>query len=219
MKHIVSILSVILCFACVLLAFPAEALNNQANVTVNKGETVEIIVTIPERISAKAGSIEINYGNEFKYISGDWSLANTTIKRYTANDKKGVFTFDGERSIVGSVFVIKLKLSDNISIGKHSISYLIKLRNAKGETCDFSDTYTVLVVGNHILGDVDDDGVVTIIDATVIQRYLSCLPIKRFNESIADTDGDGKITNLDVTLVQRFLAELSVNNKIGKEVQ
>ena len=95
---------------------------------------------------------------------------------------------------------------------------MIKLRNANGETRDFSDTYTVLVVGNSLLGDVDDDGDITIIDATSIQRYLSGLPLKIFNESLADTDGNGKITKLDVNSIQRFLAGLSANNKIGKEV-
>ena len=67
------LLSVILFFACIISAFPVEALNTQADVTVNKGETVEIRVTIPERISTKAGAIEFEYGNEFTYISGDWS--------------------------------------------------------------------------------------------------------------------------------------------------
>ncbi len=70
----------------------------------------------------------------------------------------------------------------------------------------------------QILGDVDGDGVVTILDATAIQRYLAGLSTDSFNMSSADTDGDGNVTILDATAIQRYLAGLSCPSGIGKSV-
>ena len=60
-----------------------------------------------------------------------------------------------------------------------------------------------------MLGDVDGDGNVTIIDATMVQRHMAkliTLPEERF--VCADTDKDGKINITDATRIQRFIAQL-----------
>ena len=59
------------------------------------------------------------------------------------------------------------------------------------------------------IGDVDLDGEVTILDATMIQRTLAGIEeldgIRRF---LADTDSDGEVSILDATAIQRRLASL-----------
>ena len=58
-------------------------------------------------------------------------------------------------------------------------------------------------------GDADDDGDVTVIDATVVQRYLLGAPmLSAFNEDNADADADGDITIIDSTVIQRYLLGL-----------
>ena len=69
-----------------------------------------------------------------------------------------------------------------------------------------------------LLGDADDDGKVTILDATAIQRTLANLSTTAFNDSAADADQDSKITILDATAIQRHLANLSTNPNIGKVI-
>ena len=69
-----------------------------------------------------------------------------------------------------------------------------------------------------LLGDVDEDGEVTILDATAIQRKLADLPNKSYNEALADCDGDNDIAILDATAIQRFLAGLSCPAGIGKPI-
>lgn len=64
-----------------------------------------------------------------------------------------------------------------------------------------------------IIGDVNNDGVVTIADATAIQRWLA-----EFEDVVdmtnpltftrSDTNKDGKISVRDVTEIQRFIAEI-----------
>lgn len=78
-------------------------------------------------------------------------------------------------------------------------------------------TCIVLVGGSryYILGDTDEDGEVTIIDATCIQRHLASIPTAIYNEKASDADEDGEVTIIDATSIQRMLAELPHNNNIG----
>ena len=69
-----------------------------------------------------------------------------------------------------------------------------------------------------VLGDVDTDGSVTILDATAIQRKLASLAVNPYREASADADGDGTVTVLDTNAIQRHLAGLSANDAIGKPI-
>lgn len=61
---------------------------------------------------------------------------------------------------------------------------------------------------DYVIGDVDGDGLITVIDATEIQ--LHCAEKKVLGEVAllaADTDGDGMVTVIDATEIQLFCAE------------
>lgn len=59
-----------------------------------------------------------------------------------------------------------------------------------------------------IMGDVDGNGVVTIEDATLIQKYLAEMSEFTLQQiMLADVNGDNSVTVTDVTCVQRYLAE------------
>jgi hypothetical protein len=68
------------------------------------------------------------------------------------------------------------------------------------------------------VGDADNDGLITVLDATAIQRYLAEIPMASFNSTLADCDGDNVVTIFDATGIQRHLAELSCSERIGKPV-
>ena len=79
-------------------------------------------------------------------------------------------------------------------------------------------TVTVTPDDSYLIGDADSDGIVTILDATAIQRKLVSLPILgEFNEDAARlADDEEKLTIIDATFIQRWLAGLPTNNSIGK---
>jgi hypothetical protein len=69
----------------------------------------------------------------------------------------------------------------------------------------------------EILGDVDGDGEVTILDATMIRRYEVQLGTLSDRQQLAaDVDGDGEVTILDATWIQRYLNSLKAPEGIGK---
>lgn len=68
-----------------------------------------------------------------------------------------------------------------------------------------------------ILGDVDGDGIVTIIDATMIQRYdVKTIELNDTAKLLADVDRDGEVTITDVTAIQRWLVDLPCPDGIGE---
>ena len=70
-----------------------------------------------------------------------------------------------------------------------------------------------------ILGDTDGDGKVTILDATLIQRFLASEVVQSVLRFFcADADGDGSVTILDATCIQRFLAKLPTALGIGNVI-
>ena len=74
-------------------------------------------------------------------------------------------------------------------------------------------------VGKVLIGDANDDGVITITDASVIQKYLSEMIVFSKRQEIAsDCDGDGEVGIKDATLIQMYCAEYENTGNIGNYV-
>jgi hypothetical protein len=90
--------------------------------------------------------------------------------------------------------IITVVLSTNIAL------------SANGQTSDVK-----------ILGDVDADGVVDILDSTFLQRHLTNIPIPfEIETGVADVDCGGELTMLDATMICRYLIRVSSCGGIGK---
>ncbi len=76
-------------------------------------------------------------------------------------------------------------------------------------------TTTPTPVIKVLIGDVDNDGIVSIKDATIIQRYLNDTATVDNTDKFklaADTNGDGNIDIMDVTTIQYYLAGNNENS-------
>ena len=70
---------------------------------------------------------------------------------------------------------------------------------------------------SYICGDADCDGDVSILDVTVIQRYMAEIQVPFFDETAADVNSDG-LDISDATMIQRFLAGIRISCAIGETV-
>lgn len=80
---------------------------------------------------------------------------------------------------------------------------------------------TTPIVGpvNGVLGDADLDGVITITDATTIQRILAKLATATAKQKfLADVNGNGELDITDATYIQRYLAKLPIQYEVGKKI-
>ena len=63
--------------------------------------------------------------------------------------------------------------------------------------------------GKDILGDVNLNGEIDILDATLIQRHLAAIKLLTPRQlAVADTGRDGEVDIIDATLIQRYLAAI-----------
>lgn len=71
----------------------------------------------------------------------------------------------------------------------------------------------------YLSGDVDGDGLVTLIDASLIQCRLANLSANGgFDEKAADVDDNGVVEVIDATWIQRFAVELEIPYPIGETI-
>ncbi len=79
---------------------------------------------------------------------------------------------------------------------------------------DVLEKYTTGI--DVLMGDANNDGVVDISDATLIQKYSSSYTELDDTQLFAgDVDGDGNIDVADVTLIQKYSASIETDTNIG----
>ena len=69
----------------------------------------------------------------------------------------------------------------------------------------------------RIYGDANEDGIITIVGATTVQKYIVNLeePTTE-DQQVADVDGDGVITVMDATSIQKYIVGLDGYGKTGQ---
>ena len=149
------------------------------------------------------------------------TMNNIVIKDYRGGSVDYTLTYSqDEKDIEGNVFAkaYQLVFDDGYEVAYEYFNVTVtdaKSYAGKSMTAEKEIGEKPEIQG--ILGDVDGDGTVTIIDATYIQRKLASIAIPfEFNDTIADTDEDGSVTIIDATYIQRWLASLQSNDNIGK---
>ena len=86
---------------------------------------------------------------------------------------------------------------------------------ARGAKCEESggrmSIYAILSAeaAEYLLGDVNGDGEVNIIDATAIQRHIAGTAVLEGDSlRAADANGDGTVDIDDVTAIQKYVAKI-----------
>ena len=113
-----------------------------------------------------------------------------------------LFSMDG-KSIIGNegaIMNLKLDVSNSINLGTHDmIIDDVHLATSTFETLYPDASTSNLSVTDYIIGDANNDGVVSIADVTAIINKINNNVSSTFAESAADVNGDGLITIADVT--------------------
>ena len=183
---------------------------NGTDITKTVKASVAGVVSVSDRCEKVTANI----------ASGKTVESGTMIELSTiTEDAEIYYTVDGTcPCTVDSPSRIKYTEPIRITEDTFIIAYSVKDGMQESYTAGFNYFVPAPAV-DVLLGDVDGDGTVTIIDATYIQRKLASIPIPfEINETIADTDDDGSITILDATFIQRWLASLPANDNIGKPI-
>lgn len=80
-------------------------------------------------------------------------------------------------------------------------------------------TQTVNAAQTSLLGDVDQDGKVSVNDVTCIQRIVAAFPVDdRCSIAAADIDGSGEVGIKDATYLQMWLADIQTSYPINEQL-
>ena len=121
------------------------------------------------------------------------------------------------------------KVSVTLTPDDHYVVWSLTVTDTERKEVEVSDdntfvmpdsdvTVTAKFAYTYLLGDVNMDGEVSIIDATLIQRKVSDMKVNAFDEKAADVDGSGDVEIIDATLIQRYLAFIETSYLIGEQI-
>ena len=125
-------------------------------------------------------------------VRDPWVFTVKTDEEYNSLEDPVFASVEGNPLIVGAYYTLE-EIDDN---GHYIL---------KGSFTYKSDMSVNKMLGEFILGDVNDDGNINIDDALIIQQYENDSNID-INITAADVNADGEINNKDVTYIQRFVA-------------
>ena len=130
-----------------------------------------------------------------------WTPADTTFKSGTQYTVKIPVTAEFE---MGDIDTVTAKVN-----GKDA-KFIAERKT--GKIYAYYVEYTFDATKDYMLGDVNGDGKISVLDATLIQKYLAGLvTFSDTQKAAADVNGDGSVSVLDATLIQKYIAGLISN--------
>ncbi len=109
----------------------------------------------------------------------------------------------------GILYYLEFEIVSGAAFGVYDIAVSYTdgdIRNVAGDKLSYVTESGKLKICEYLPGDVNDDGIVNVRDATALLRYCAKWPSITVNAAAADLDGDGDIGNRDATCLLRYLA-------------
>ncbi|MBN2442438.1 MAG: metallophosphoesterase [Spirochaetales bacterium] len=114
----------------------------------------------------------------------------------------------------------------HVAINRHTFTITTYRTDTMNQTDSFSIVKTSIKHTHFscnkeiILGDVDGDDTISIIDALLVARFYVDIPLQNFNEVLADANGDGTVEIIDALLIAQYYVGLITEfpGEIGKEI-
>jgi hypothetical protein len=196
--------------------------------TENAGIQIKLPILMNNRDSITAFQMDLYLPNGVSVAKDaddeymiSWSNRTTTGKHMLSYAKQS----DGAMRIIGlsmtnAVFkgnsgpllYVTLNVADTIADGDYTVMIKnMKLSTPKAVEYDVDETKAKLTLSSYRLGDVDNNGSITISDAVAIVNYLLGNPGTPFIFKAADLDKNSSITINDaVLLVKALLGQVSL---------
>lgn len=188
-------------------------------VSTDQGQT---FVPIPGNITTNDNPNYMNRGNGINGFSGGWVLAKFPLGGYAGQQIRIRFSyitdpfFHGEGWYIDEVkpvtrFLSMNTLDTNSLVTTYAIAhrtpgiyyYQIRARDAENQWGDYG-AYDSLVVTGHprfVKGDVNQDGIVDIVDAVSLIQYVFFANVTLPDPGLADLNDDGAIDLLDIIML------------------
>lgn len=149
MKKIMLTVLLLLLTLALTLSAAADGVTIQlsAPASLNRGDSITVIVAVSEFENCKSGALKISYNEELFSRSGnEWLLSGTAL---AVADGDAVFAFSGGKTVSGDIYRFTLTAKEDADFKSADISVSLELRSASGGTASASQKMTVTVVCEH----------------------------------------------------------------------
>ena len=165
---------------------------------------IALTLTLPEgvNIATKNGKLQAVGTDRLEGFTVSAISIGNNAYRITATPAAGHTVAIGE----GTVINVTLQIDKSVEHGYYDLPMTsISVCNEYGMSLTRRDTLSVLHVENRLLGDVNDDGYVTVSDPVCLVSWLLGRNPPVFIEEVADFNQDGVITTSDAVAIIRYL--------------
>lgn len=161
------------------------------------------------------------------YLPAELSLKSDSQYGFALTDRKGNHLLSAKRLSDGGIRLLSYSVGLDVYGGNDGAlltvpvtasedfgdSVVIELKNVLFTTLEamevqFADETCTVTAVITLLGDVNNDGLLNIVDVTALIEYLLGIVVDPFNEVNADLDGNGALSIKDVTLLIDLLLRL-----------
>ena len=173
------------------------------SIRLNNGEMVtyngyQFDITLPEGVTIA------NDGSDFAYSLSDRYTGEMLVKVHDfGGGHYRILVFSLTNTTItgteGTIITLSLAASDDIQDGNHTCSISrIRLSTTALVTLLAADTTFNIIVGNFIVGDVNHDGIVDVVDVMATVSKALGKGVTPFHTEQADINNDGEIDVSDV---------------------
>lgn len=134
----------------------------------------------------------VDFSDEAAFVSATFDVIGTGSTTVNLNVKTlGIATADNREAYI---------------VDKYNVQSVTGISGFSGERYT---TKTEVNAGDYLMGDVDGNGDINVVDATLVQRYSAGLTDFDSRQLIVgDVDGNGTVNVVDATLIQSYSAGL-----------
>lgn len=174
------------------------------------GEELEVTVSVKNNPGFISALFEVGYDETVLELTGAENV--TALKTFAVNGN--VITLGGINETAnetdeGAIVVLSFKVLSGCEEGTAvTLTYdPDNMRDYEMDGVVFAIDNGMIIAGDYILGDVNDDGSVNIKDVTILRRYLAnWTDYQNIVKMAADVNVDNEINIKDVTILRRYLA-------------
>ncbi len=185
--------------------FTASAENIDYSVTSvsgKKGETVTVFVKLSTDINLWGANLMLAYNSSelevVEYKTGDAANSNSLFNTGSSVNFSGMFA-----SKTGTVFTVKFKILKNSGTANLNLTSTENTdTDGKTHSCAIKQGKVTILPDSAVVGDVNDDGLSTAVDArTILQHVAGIKTLTSSQIALADMNGDGDITAVDARII------------------
>lgn len=193
---------------------PGQVQFTVSSVTGKAGDTVTVSINISPDSQMSAGTFELPFNPALlEYVSavkGPALVTGTTDIYYDVDNNKvvmGYFNID-PMNTAGSILDIQFKIkTGTLNQAINMNISVLELADANRVNLPYAVTQGVINVVNIILGDVNDNGQITAVDALMaLQATTGKLKLTAAQKFAADVNKDGKVGSIDALQIMQFVS-------------